>query len=72
MSEATKQKLAVRLRDLRKKYGYTQEKLSELSGIDYKHIQLLESNNPSAATIDTLEKLANAFNISISRLVDFK
>ena len=71
MSEDAKQKLAVRLRALRKKYDYTQEKLSELSGIDYKHIQLLESNNPSAATIDTLEKLAKAFHISVSELLKF-
>jgi len=69
MDENAKQKLAVRLRNLRKKYGYTQEKLSELSGIDYKHIQLLESNNPSAATIDTLEKLAKAFKVSLSELL---
>ena len=31
-------KLGLRLRQLRKKYGYTQEKLSELANIDYKHI----------------------------------
>ena len=71
MNKDAKQKLAVRLRDLRKKYGYAQEKLSELSGIDYKHIQLLESNNPSAATIDTLEKLANAFKMRLSELFRF-
>jgi transcriptional regulator with XRE-family HTH domain len=71
MNGDAKQRLAIRLRELRKKYGYTQEKLSELSGIDYKHIQLLESNDPSAATIDTLEKLASAFTISLSELVRF-
>jgi len=71
MPTGAKQRLAVRLKELRKKCGYTQEKLSELSGIDYKHIQLLESNNPSAATIDTLEKLAKAFKISLSELLKF-
>ncbi|MEK6647103.1 MAG: helix-turn-helix transcriptional regulator [Candidatus Firestonebacteria bacterium] len=65
-------KLAKRLRELRQKYDYTQEKLAELSGIDYKHLQLLESKKPCSAKIDTLEKLANAFNISISKLLDFK
>lgn len=65
-------KLAKRLRQLRKKRGYTQEKLAELSGIDYKHVQLLESANPSAAKIDTIEKLAKAFKITPSKLLDFK
>jgi len=65
-------KLAKRIRELRKKKGLTQEKLSELSGIDYKHIQLLESNNPPAAKLDTIEKLAKAFKISPSKLLNFK
>ena len=65
-------KLANRIRELRKKKGLTQEKLSELAGIDYKHIQLLESKNPPAAKLDTIEKLAEAFNISPSKLLDFK
>jgi transcriptional regulator with XRE-family HTH domain len=65
-------KLAARLRQLREKYKYTQQKLSELSNIDYKHIQLLESKHPSAAKIDTLQKLAKGFNIPLSKLLDFK
>ena len=72
MSKEIRRKMALRLKQLRKKCGYTQEKLSELSGIDYKHIQLLEGKNPSGATIDTLEKLASAFRISPSKLLDFK
>jgi transcriptional regulator with XRE-family HTH domain len=65
-------KLAKRIKSLRKKCGLTQEKLAEISGIDYKHVQLLESQNPSAAKIDTLEKLAKAFKISPSELIKFK
>lgn len=72
MSREIRQKLASKLRELRKQYGFTQEKLAELSGVDYKHIQLLESNDPSGATIDTLEKLAKAFDLSIAELIDFK
>ena len=71
MSKETRLKLGLRIRQLRKKYGYTQEKLSELSEIDYKHIQLLESKRPPAIKIDTLEKLARAFNMSISKFLDF-
>lgn len=65
-------KLAARLRQLREKCKYTQQKLSELSDVDYKHIQLLESKKPSAAKIDTLQKLARGFNIPLSKLLDFK
>lgn len=54
------------------RHGFTQEKLAELSGVDYKHIQLLESTDPSSPTLDTLEKLAKAFAISTSKLIDFK
>ena len=64
-------KLGARLRELRRKHKYTQWKLSELSNVDYKHIQLLEGKKPCAAKIDTLEKLAKAFNISISKLLNF-
>lgn len=65
-------KLGRRLRELRKNRKITQERLAELSNIDYKHIQLLESSKAPAAKLDTLEKLAKAFNISVSRLLCFK
>jgi transcriptional regulator with XRE-family HTH domain len=64
-------KLAKRIKALRKMNNLTQEKLADLSGVDYKHIQLLESKTPSSATIKTLEKLAKAFKISVSELTDF-
>lgn len=70
MKKDVKLKLAKRLRALRKKYRYTQQELSDKSGLGYKHIQLLESKSPVAATITTLEKLAKGFNISISKLLD--
>ena len=72
MNMEVNRKLAKRIRELREKKGLTQEKLSELSDIDYKHIQLLESKNPPAAKLDTMDKLAKAFNITLSKLLDFK
>ena len=71
MNTDIKRKLTKRIKELRKEHGYTQEKLAEISGIDYKHIQLLESKNPSAIKIDTLEKIARAFKITPSKLLDF-
>lgn len=49
-------KVRDRIRALRAQKGITQEKLAELSGVYYKHIQALESKQPMAAGIDTLEK----------------
>ncbi|MFA5393696.1 MAG: helix-turn-helix transcriptional regulator [Candidatus Ratteibacteria bacterium] len=64
-------KFAGRLRELRAKYGYTQQRLSEIARVDYKHIQRLESKEPPVIRINTAEKIAKAFNISISELLDF-
>ena len=59
------------LRKLRKKYKLTQEGLSEASGLDYKYIQRLEGKNPSSPTLNSLEKLAKAFKINLSKLLEF-
>ena len=71
MDTAIRLRLAKRIRELRKGRGLTQERLSELSGIDYKYIQLLESSKAPAAKLDTIEKLAKAFGISPSKLLKF-
>lgn len=63
--------LAKKLRALRKKHGLTQQKLAEMAGVDYKHIQFLESKNPPAARIDTLEKIAKAFGVDSAELLSF-
>ena len=69
MENDIKLQLAKRIRQLRKKYGYTQNELAEKAGIDYKHIQRLEGKNPPAVRIDTLEKIANALGIEIEKLL---
>lgn len=66
-----KLKLAKRLKQLRCKKDLTQEGLADRAGLAYKHIQRLESKKPNAAKIGTLEKLAKAFGISVSELLDF-
>ena len=71
MSKATRLKLAKRMKELRKKEGYTQDKLAELSGISYENIQKMEGKNPHNPQLDTLEKLAKAFKISLSELLKF-
>ena len=60
-----------RIRESREECGYTQDRLAEITGIDYKYIQKIEGKNPPAVRIDTIEKLAKAFKISCSKLLDF-
>jgi len=65
-------KFAGRLRELRRKAGWTQEELAERADLAYRHIQRLESlKNPPPAKIDTLDKLAKAFKLTPSKLLDF-
>ena len=60
-----------RIRELRKKRGYTQEKLSEAVNIDYKYIQRIEGKNPPNIRMETLQRLAKALKITPSKLLDF-
>jgi len=63
--------LGKKIKELRKKCGYTQERLSEVANIDYKYIQRIEGKNPPALKIDTIEKLANALKTTPSNLLKF-
>lgn len=60
---------AERIKELRRKRGYTQEKLSEIAGIDYKYLQRIEGKSPPNIKLETLERLAKAFKISASKLL---
>ena len=71
MRKDIKIKFAERLKELRAKHELTQQRLAALAKVDYKHIQRLESKAPPAARIDTIEKLAHAFRISLAQLVEF-
>ena len=70
MERAIRQKFSKRLRELRKKYGLGQQKLAKLADLDYKHIQQLEGKYPTDVKLETIEKLAKAFKISCSKLLD--
>ncbi len=59
-------KVGQRIKDLRKKRGLTQEKLAELSGIDSKHLQLMESSRASNSRIDTIEYICSAFGLTVT------
>jgi len=71
MGQPIRYKFARRIRELRKRKGLTQQQLAELADLDYKHVQRLESKNPTDVKLETLEKLAKAFKISPKKLLDF-
>jgi transcriptional regulator with XRE-family HTH domain len=64
-------KLGRKIRELRNKCGYTQEKLSAVANIDYKYIQKIEGKNPPALKIDTIERLAKALKVKPAELLKF-
>jgi transcriptional regulator with XRE-family HTH domain len=60
-----------KMRELRKRRGITQERLSELAEIDYKYIQRLEGKHPPALKVDTIVRLAKALKVSPADLLKF-
>lgn len=67
-------KLGKRMRYLRAKHQYSQSELSKRAGISLPYVQMLEGIEPKrrrSATIVTLEKIAAAFDMSPSELLDF-
>ena len=69
--EEINRRFGAHLRKLREKHKLTQEQLAQMSEVDYKYIQRLEGKAPSSPTLNTLEKLAKAFGITISQLLKF-
>jgi len=70
MKDNIRLRFAATVKRFRKKQGLTQEKLAELTGIDYKYIQRLESKRPPAVKIDTIQRIAKAFKVDSSKLLD--
>lgn len=62
-------KLGRRIKELRIKCGFTQEKLAEEASIDYKYIQRIEGKNPPALKIDTIERLSKALKVKLASLL---
>jgi transcriptional regulator with XRE-family HTH domain len=71
VEENIKLKIGKNIKKIRNKLGYTQEKLSEISEIDYKYIQKIEGKKPPALKIDTIERIAKALKVSPTKLLDF-
>jgi transcriptional regulator with XRE-family HTH domain len=62
-----RKRVARNIRDMRVWKQLTQEKAAEISGLHYKYYQKVESGKVNL-TLDSLEKISRAFNISIKLL----
>ncbi len=59
------------IRRLRKEKGWSQRKLSELSGVSHTQIANYETNR-TKPTLETIVKIANALDVNISELLDYQ
>ena len=66
----TNQLLGSRIRELRKSTKLSQEQLSEIIGVDPKHMSRIELGK-SFSSLDTLEALAKTFHVELKDLFDF-
>ena len=64
-------KLGKRLRGLRAKRRLTQEQAAELIGLSLRYYQKLESKDPRDTRIETLERIAKGFKLSLNELLKF-
>lgn len=70
MSGLQKQ-FGARVKELRKKKGYTQEHLAEILGIGVRSLGKIETGNSFPST-ETLENLIRALNVSTVEIFDFE
>lgn len=61
--------LGKRIRNYRTHLGLSQEKLAELAGCHHTYIGQLERGEKNA-TIESVEKIANALNVSLSKIFE--
>jgi transcriptional regulator with XRE-family HTH domain len=55
---------------LREKAGLTQEKLSEVTGLTYKHYQSVEAGRKPNVRITTLQRIAAAYGLEVWQLLN--
>lgn len=67
--KSEKEKIGVRIKELRKSRGLSQEQLAEIIGIEQKHVSRLEVGK-SYPTIDRLEKIAIALDVPMGSFFD--
>jgi len=63
-------KLGRKIKEFRKKRGITQEQLAEMINTSYKYIQRIEGKNPPDIRLTTIARLAKAFKVKTSELLE--
>jgi len=61
--------LAQNIKKLRKQHKLSQEQLARKAGITYSTLIKLESGANKNPTIETVQKLANAFRVGLDKMV---
>ena len=64
--------LSKKIKELRKKAGWSQQKLAEKTGLSYSVVTKIEQGAATMPTIQTMIKIADAFSISLDELVGRK
>lgn len=64
--------LSINIKKLRKQKKLSQDQLARLADIPYNTLVKIESGKSSNPTFETLSKLADAFGISLDKLVGRK
>lgn len=67
----TKELLGMRIREVRKLRGLSQERLAEKVGVDPKQISRIEGGK-SAPSLDTLEAIAKHLQVEMKDVFDFQ
>ena len=68
MVKVTSEVFLARIRDLRKEAGLTQEQVAELAELTYKHYQSIEAGRRKHLWLDTVFKLAQAYDLEVWEL----
>lgn len=66
----TKDLIGLRIKELRKHKGLSQERVAEIMGISPKYLSNIERGKENP-TLDTFIKLANALNIELSEIFNY-
>ena len=70
MDKVLLKKLAKRIKELRSKYGYTQDELSYKAGIGRSTLGNIETAQ-NDVTFTKINKIAKAFNLTLSEFLNF-
>ena len=67
----TKEVFGKRFKEIRKKFGYTQDKMAEIAGIEPQSISKIESGK-NFPLLSNLDKIATKLGISLEDFFDYK